>query len=98
MAVRDQRADPNEVHGPANPAAPSVRTRPPPAPHRAPLILLIAEICPDGTCRPAIGDAFTYGGDHLTAAFPRTLQPWIERGLLRAGVSPPSPGHGRRTG
>jgi SGNH domain (fused to AT3 domains) len=60
------------------------------AAHRAPgshLISLIAEICPGGTCRPVIGNALTYRDDsHLSATFARTLRPWIERGLRRAGL------------
>ena len=60
------------------------------AAHRAPgahLISLLAEICPEGTCRAVIGNALTYRDDsHLSATFARTLRPWIERGLRRAGL------------
>lgn len=62
------------------------------AAHRAPgahLISLIAEICPDGTCRAVIGNALTYRDDsHLSATFARTLRPWIERGLRRGDDLP----------
>jgi peptidoglycan/LPS O-acetylase OafA/YrhL len=61
------------------------------AAHRAPgahLISLIAEICPGGTCRAVIGKALTYRDDsHLSATFARTLRPWVERGLRRAGMA-----------
>jgi peptidoglycan/LPS O-acetylase OafA/YrhL len=60
------------------------------AAHRAPgahLIDLVGEICPGGLCRAVIGNALTYRDDsHLTATFARTLSPWIERGLQKAGL------------
>jgi hypothetical protein len=53
------------------------------------LISLLAEICPDGTCRAVIGNAITYRDDsHLSATFARTLRPWIERAMKRAGLLP----------
>jgi peptidoglycan/LPS O-acetylase OafA/YrhL len=63
------------------------------AAHRSPgshLVSLVPEICPDGTCRPVIGNALTYRDDsHLSATFARTLRPWIERALRRAGLIRP---------
>jgi peptidoglycan/LPS O-acetylase OafA/YrhL len=41
-------------------------------------------VCPDGMCRPVIGDALVYRDrDHLTGTFARTLAPWMERQLPR---------------
>jgi hypothetical protein len=36
-----------------------------------------------------IGNAITYRDDsHLSATFARTLRPWIERAMKRAGLLP----------
>jgi peptidoglycan/LPS O-acetylase OafA/YrhL len=50
------------------------------------LVNLTGEICPD-VCRAVIGDALVYRDkSHLSATFARTLTPFLERGLEKAGL------------
>jgi peptidoglycan/LPS O-acetylase OafA/YrhL len=52
----------------------------------ASLVNLTGEICPD-VCRAVIGDALVYRDrSHLSATFARTLTPFLERGLEKAGL------------
>jgi peptidoglycan/LPS O-acetylase OafA/YrhL len=52
----------------------------------ASLVNLTGEICPD-VCRAVIGDALVYrDNSHLSATFARTLTPFLERGLEKAGL------------
>jgi peptidoglycan/LPS O-acetylase OafA/YrhL len=52
----------------------------------ASLVNLTGEVCPD-VCRAVIGDALVYrDNSHLSATFARTLTPFLERGLEKAGL------------
>jgi peptidoglycan/LPS O-acetylase OafA/YrhL len=53
----------------------------------ASLVNLNDEICPGDVCRAVIGDALVYRDrSHLSATFARTLTPFLERGLKKAGL------------
>jgi TusA-related sulfurtransferase len=51
------------------------------------LVDVTGEICPGDLCRAVIGNALVYrDNSHLSATFARTLTPWLEEGLMKAGV------------
>ncbi|MBC7632440.1 acyltransferase family protein [Aeromicrobium sp.] len=48
---------------------------------------LTPHICPDGTCRPVIGNVIGwFDGSHLSATFSSTLGPYLFRALAEAGL------------